>query len=433
MMKFHLSLPYLQLRASVSLAILFSVGLISCSTESLTPHETNKPPRIYSIQITPRDTVEVGDTLTLRCNADDPEGDSLGYNWAYCIDTITVDPNRNPPDSLKFLQDRRTPFQVRWPACEPTGLVTWMVTVNDTLHWISYYDFVWVVPWGTVNRGPRIESMWADEDTVIINDSVRVYCEAIDPNGDSLTYDWFAERGSIRGYHSEAVWTAPNQVGRCSIEVDVSDGADTVHGELPLMVKEPDTLIFYDANYDSTDQVTDYWEYLGLLEGLGTVIGERSIAWDSDQQAMAAIGKSDYGTHSFRLKNYRFSQGTFSIDIKAANSQFGGIGFLPKFIDLRNYLLISINFFQPQYQILQCVDGQLSYIQSEWIQYPPTEFHTLSYTRTGNEYAVSINGEEKWRGSVHQVFQSDVQVGVSVYGLAYSGPALFDNLHIAKP
>jgi len=416
--------------AGLCLAVLFNFGLVSCKTESLTPVQTNHPPHIYDLQMTPGDTVEIGDTLTLRCNADDPDGDSLGYLWAFWNGSFTVDPY--PPDSLTSIQDSAKPFIMRWPVHEPEGLVVWMVTINDGWHNVSSYDTVTVVPWGFINDGPRIDALWADKDTVLINDTVRVYCEASDPNDDALTYEWSVSDGLIQEYFNQAVWTAPGQAGRCSIEITVSDGSDIAQAELSLVVKEPDTLVFYRADY-SEDQVTDYWEYVGLLTGLGEVTGARSINWDRDQQAMAVIGRSDFGMHSFRLKNYRFGEGTFSVDIKALSSQFGGIGFLPKFKDLRNYLLVTINFFQPQYLIFQCVDGQTTWIQSEWIQYDLAVYHTLTYTLSGSEYSVSIDGDEKYRGSVPQVFRQDASVGVAVYDRADSGPAFFDNLSITKP
>ena len=64
----------------------------------------------------------------------------------------------------------------------------------------------------SVNAGPDI----------VVNEcsSVQLTCEAIDPNGDRLTYDWVADKGSFNDPHVlHPIYTAP---AVCSPEEDVT-------------------------------------------------------------------------------------------------------------------------------------------------------------------------------------------------------------------
>jgi hypothetical protein len=54
-----------------------------------------------------------------------------------------------------------------------------------------------------------------------------VTCNATDPDGDELTYEWTATAGNISGTGSAANWTAPQEVGIYDITVVVKDS----HGD----------------------------------------------------------------------------------------------------------------------------------------------------------------------------------------------------------
>jgi len=76
----------------------------------------------------------------------------------------------------------------------------------------------------TLNRPPVITSLEAEEPgwTAPL-DSLQVTCDAEDPEGDELSYNWSASGGNITGTGPEAIWTAPEEVGMYDITVVVSD------------------------------------------------------------------------------------------------------------------------------------------------------------------------------------------------------------------
>jgi hypothetical protein len=52
-----------------------------------------------------------------------------------------------------------------------------------------------------------------------------VTCNASDPEGDELSYNWLASGGNITGTGAVVNWTAPEEVGMYDITVVVKDGA----------------------------------------------------------------------------------------------------------------------------------------------------------------------------------------------------------------
>jgi len=76
----------------------------------------------------------------------------------------------------------------------------------------------------TGNRRPVIASLEAEADWIAPLDSLQVSCNASDPDGDELSYDWSTTGGNITGTGPEAIWTAPEEVGMYDITVVVDDG-----------------------------------------------------------------------------------------------------------------------------------------------------------------------------------------------------------------
>jgi len=75
----------------------------------------------------------------------------------------------------------------------------------------------------TVNRRPVITSLEAEADWTVPLGSLRVTCDAEDPEGDELSYEWSTTGGNITGTGPEVIWTAPEEVGMYDITVLVSD------------------------------------------------------------------------------------------------------------------------------------------------------------------------------------------------------------------
>ena len=77
----------------------------------------------------------------------------------------------------------------------------------------------------SLNPPPVITSLEAEEPgwTAPL-DSLQVTCDAEDPKGDELSYNWSASGGNITGTGPEVIWTAPEEVGMYDITVVVDDG-----------------------------------------------------------------------------------------------------------------------------------------------------------------------------------------------------------------
>jgi hypothetical protein len=74
-----------------------------------------------------------------------------------------------------------------------------------------------------VGAPPVIASLVADPYWTTPSGSVQVTCNATDPDGDELSYEWTATAGNISGTGSVADWTAPQEVGIYDITVVVKD------------------------------------------------------------------------------------------------------------------------------------------------------------------------------------------------------------------
>jgi hypothetical protein len=75
-----------------------------------------------------------------------------------------------------------------------------------------------------VNHPPIIASLEAGEGWTTVSTSLYVTCNASDPDGDELSYDWSASGGEINGETATVNWTAPDAVGSYRITVTVTDG-----------------------------------------------------------------------------------------------------------------------------------------------------------------------------------------------------------------
>jgi hypothetical protein len=84
------------------------------------------------------------------------------------------------------------------------------------------------------NYPPRIKSLAASHDTIIFNNITELFCTATDIDGDSLSFQWSSEHGTIFGSSSQVTWKATDTVGFYSIICRVTDSksasvSDTVN------------------------------------------------------------------------------------------------------------------------------------------------------------------------------------------------------------
>jgi len=166
----------------------------------------NEPPAIISLGAQPNSVIPSG-TCRIVCHATDSDGDDdeLSYDWSASGGSISG-----------------TGATVNWTAPDSGGSYKVKVTVTDP-HGGEAMSQVTI----TVGAPPTITSLVAATDWITPSGSVQVTCNATDPDGDELTYEWTATTGNISGTGSAANWTAPQEVGIYDITVVVKDS----HGD----------------------------------------------------------------------------------------------------------------------------------------------------------------------------------------------------------
>ena len=77
----------------------------------------------------------------------------------------------------------------------------------------------------SANKAPTVQAT-CEPCTVPRGGEARLRAEASDPDGDAISYDWSAARGTFTGATDgpEALWTAPDRIGPVEIAVVVDDG-----------------------------------------------------------------------------------------------------------------------------------------------------------------------------------------------------------------
>jgi hypothetical protein len=162
----------------------------------------NKAPTITSLN--PSDTsVGRGESCTISCSASDPDGDTITYSWSATAGSISG-----------------TGSSVTWTAPDTTGNYSITVSVSDgEAAAVSESCNIQVA-----NSSPRITALNASATEVAPSGSCTIGCIANDPDGDSLSYAWSANGGSLSGTGNSVNWTAPATEGSYTISVTVNDG-----------------------------------------------------------------------------------------------------------------------------------------------------------------------------------------------------------------
>ena len=97
------------------------------------------------------------------------------------------------------------------------------------------------------NHAPKIESLTANPDTLLISTKSTLTCVVIDEDNDDLTITWSSTRGTFPNGNVGAtvIWIASPTAGIDTIHVSVSDGKQTIKqnmkiivGTLPLIPKQ---------------------------------------------------------------------------------------------------------------------------------------------------------------------------------------------------
>jgi len=176
---------------AVLLAILFDTIL------------ANHRPAITSLEA-PERVIPSG-SCQIICTASDRDGDELSYNWSASGGNISG-----------------TGASVNWTAPDSVGSsynVT--VTVTDGRGGEVMKQVTITVRY---NMPPTITSLVADAVWTTPSGNLQVTCNATDPDGDELSYEWSTTGGDISGTGAVVSWNAPEEVGMYDVTVVVTDG-----------------------------------------------------------------------------------------------------------------------------------------------------------------------------------------------------------------
>jgi len=247
---------------------------------------SNSPPQILSLDAVPV-RVNVGAQASVVCSAFDPDGDTLTYEWGATGGAFST-----LPDS-----------RMSWRAPDRTGEWVITVTVTDSGGNVAKESVTITVG---ENRPPVIRNLQADSPSVIAGESTLVTCEAEDPDGDTLTYEWRATGGELTGAGPHVTWFAPTilpgQTTDYTVTAAVDDGKGgfdveevTLHVEIPYVTK-----VFTPSPQESGTVCTD-----------GSVKYEQAKAGDDDDNE----GYRAFWTYDlYELRGARVVEATLEFD-----------------------------------------------------------------------------------------------------------------------
>ena len=162
----------------------------------------NHAPIITSLEADP-ERIPASESCQIVCTASDSDGDELSYEW-----------------SASGGETSGQGAAVTWTAPNSTGAYDVTVTVTDGRGGEVMDDVTITV---RANEPPTVTSLATDVDWSTPYGTIRVTCNASDPDGDELTYEWSATGGNISGTGPEAIWTAPEAIGTYHVTAVVRD------------------------------------------------------------------------------------------------------------------------------------------------------------------------------------------------------------------
>ncbi|MBI1225788.1 MAG: T9SS type A sorting domain-containing protein [Bacteroidetes bacterium] len=149
--------------------------------------------------------VELGDSINIYAKAFDKDSGVLNYNWSVTGGSIT-----GSGSTVKY----------HAPATLSNQQITLIVTDETGNADTATLDLSVVLE---INVAPEILDLVKSAQYVSPGGSLDITANAIDENGDPLTYTWSSTGGSISGSGSTVAWAAPTAVGVYQITVTVQD------------------------------------------------------------------------------------------------------------------------------------------------------------------------------------------------------------------
>ncbi len=163
----------------------------------------DNPPRIKALAAENR-VIESGSTTPVYCTATDSKDEVLSYEW-----TVGGVPGTGTAIYDFISPDSTGSYQVECKVSDPAG--QW-----DTLS-------VWIEVVEKVMDPPEILNLEANPMKVDLSGTVELICLAMDPDQDTLSYEWSSQAGSLVSNENLATYTAPDKEGSYYIICIVTD------------------------------------------------------------------------------------------------------------------------------------------------------------------------------------------------------------------
>ncbi len=139
----------------------------------------------------------------LYCSARDDDEDSLTFVWSSTDGEVT-------PSGAT----------ARWTAPPQPGSYAIMAEVHDGN---GGYDTSIVIVTVARNQAPAINTVTCSPPLMLPGESSALSCDASDPDGHALAYEWSSSSGEVSGSGHTVTWTAPSAPGTYLVEVRVFD------------------------------------------------------------------------------------------------------------------------------------------------------------------------------------------------------------------
>jgi hypothetical protein len=197
----------------VSVNVTDGDGNSATQSVTITVVRENHPPEIADLTASEEWVVPSGD-CTISCEASDPDNDSLSYEWLTSGGNITGEGDT-----------------ITWVAPEDTGDYNITVVVTDGLGGEDSTSLSITV---SFNKRPVIEDLTVTAEHKYLKEipggyrigkgkSYEIECEASDPDGEELFYEWSTDGGGVSGEGDTVIFTAPLWSGTVTVTVTVSD------------------------------------------------------------------------------------------------------------------------------------------------------------------------------------------------------------------
>ena len=196
----------------------------------------NYPPRIKALAIA--DTVALTNTITpVYCTAVDKETGELSYQWF-----VEGSPVVSGDVLLWEVPGTHGFYEIRCVVIDEGGLSDEKAILIKVVEKINY--------------PPEIQEIRADPRAIVMNATSQLTCVASDNNGDSLTYEWLSQAGSVTGSGDHVTFHAPATQGHYYISCKVTDSEGA-------FASDSIKVLVYDPGQGQTGQLVARYEFNG--------------------------------------------------------------------------------------------------------------------------------------------------------------------------